>query len=777
MSARQIGRSVKRVDDLRLVTGKGHYVDDIHVDGLLEIAFVRSPEAHARIKSIDVTQARKVPGVVAVWTLADLGKEADKRMVQAYPHPAIKQDITQYPLAKDEVCYVGEAIAVVIASDRYVAEDAAQLVEVDYEPLAVIIDAKQGALPGSALAHEGATDNIASTLSWKYGDANGVFSKAAHVFQASCFTHRAGSQSMEGRAVLARFDQADDVLTIWTSTQSPFLVRRHLSDFLEREEASIRVIAPDVGGGFGPKAAHYPEELVLALVALQLGRPVKWIEDRRENFLTTNQQRDQWWDIEIASDESGKILGLRGKCYFDNGAYLPYGVMLPLSSLFPFPGPYSISTMDLELQCVFTNAVPCSSIRGAGRPHATFVLERAIDCVARNLQIDRAEVRRRNFIRKDQFPYETGARSDDGIAVQYDSGDYHGCLEMALKTSEYSDFESRRAMAARDGRWLGLGIASYNEDTGHPPYEGATVRVLPSGRIYVELGSSSQGQGVETVIAQIVAEQFGIEPTEVMVKTGDTATAALALSTVGSRVAAKAGSSAYLAARQVRQKAIDLAARQLEADQKDLVVEGGVIHVVGVPGYSISLGQLARQLTSSIAKPVPDGFSPGLDATEFHTTKRPVYANGTTMAEVEVDVETGAVNILKYWVVHDCGIRLNPGLVNGQITGGTVHGIGNALFEHMKYDRESGQPLTTNYGEYLLPLATEMPRISIEHMETPSPNNPLGIKGAGEGGTIPAIACMISAVEDALKPLGIQINEFPLSPERILNLINQKTRV
>lgn len=774
MSARTVGASVKRIDDLRLVTGQGRYVDDIELPGMLEIAFVRSSEAHALIRSIDVSAARALPGVVAVWTLADLGGDAQKPMVQAYPHPSIEQDITQYPLAKDEVCFVGQTIVLVAARNRYIAEDAAQLVEVEYEPLPVVIDARAAARPDSPLVHRGARSNLAGTLEWKFGDAARAFARAEHVFRESYFEHRGGSQSMEGRAVLAQFDAGTDQLTVWTSTQSPFLVRRHIAAYLGREETGIRVITPDVGGGFGPKAAHYPEELLMAIAALKLGQPVKWTGDRRENFLATNQQRDQWWDVEVACDASGKVLALRAQCIHDNGAYLPYGMLLPLSSVFPFPGAYAIPAVDVSLKCMFTNAVPCSSIRGAGRPNVVFVLERTMDCIARKLGLDRVAVRLVNFIRKDQFPYETGARMGDGIPVVYDSGDYAGCLEMVMKSAGYSSFETKRAAAAQQGRRIGLGIASYNEDTGAPPYEGATVRVLPSGRIYAELGTSSQGQGLETVIAQVVADQFGVEPKDVIVKTGDTATTAMALSTVGSRATSTAGPSALLAAMQVREKAIRLAAHRLEVAEHDLDITDGEVHVLGVRERAVPLGDLAKQLHSNITFALPPGFTPGLEATSYFTSQRPVYANGSVMAEVEVDVQTGEIRLLDYWVAHDCGKRLNPSLVDGQIYGGVVHGIGNALFEHMKYDRETGQPVTTNFGEYLLPLATEMPPIHIEHMETPSPVNPLGVKGAGEGGTIPAIACMVSAVEDALKPFGVQLNEFPIFPERLLELIDRK---
>ncbi len=774
MGARNVGATVKRLEDPKLLTGHGCYVDDIGIRGLLEAAFVRSHEAHAIVKSIDVTAALALPGVTAVYTLADLGPNAQKPMVQSYPSPAIKQNIVQYPLAKDEVCYVGEAIAVVVAENRYVAEDAAQLVVFDYEPLPPVIDVRQAIAPGATLAHRDTPDNRAATVAWRFGDVAAAFAKAPHVFRESYFQHRGAPHSMEGRGVIASYDPAGDRLTVWSSTQSPFLVRRYLAQYLECDEARIRVLAPDVGGGFGPKASHYPEELVLAIVAMKLARPVKWVEDRREHFLCTTQQRDQFWEVEVACEPNGKVLALRAKVLHDNGAYLPYGLLLCMTCLVPFPGPYAIPHVDVVLDAVFTNAVPTTPIRGAGRPNAAFILERTMDCVARNLELDRTVVRRINFIRADQFPYATGGKLPTGVTIEYDSGDYHACLEMALKACDYAGFEARRAQAKREGRWLGLGIASYNEDTGLPPYEGASVRVQPNGKILVQLGACSQGQGLATIAAQIAADQLGVAPDQIIVESGDTAGPAMGLATVGSRVAATAGPSVHLAATQVREKAIRLASTLLEVAEHDLEITDGAVHIKGVRDKKIGLGDLARRLVSGIMVPLPEGFSPGLEATAYHTTQRPVYANGSNAAEVEVDIETGQVTLRNYWVAHDCGTMINPMLVEGQIVGGVVHGIGNVLFERMVYDRDTGQPLTTNFGEYLLPLATEMPPIRVEHMETPSPSNPLGVKGAGEGGTIPGIATIVSAIEDALKPLGIKINEYPLSPERLLELIDEK---
>ncbi len=777
VGSRNTGSAVKRIEDPAILKGRGRYVDDIVMPGMQEVAFVRSSEAHARIRGIDTKGAAALPGVVAVLTLADLGPQyTARRMVQANPHPAIKQNITQLPLAGDEVCYVGETIALVVAENRYIAEDAAQLVQVDYEPLPAVIDLLQAARADAPRAHADAPDNLVARIPWKFGDADAAFAKARHVFRETYTQHRGGCHSMECRGVVAAHDGFSDQLTLWSSTQSPYLVRRFLSQYIGREEAKIRVVAPDVGGGFGPKAVHYPEELALALAALKLGRPLKWIEDRREHFLATTQSRDQIWEVEIAAEPDGKVLAIRARVYHDHGAYVPYGLLLPLSSVAPLPGPYTIAALDVTVDALFTNAVPTSPIRGAGRPSANFILERAMDCVARNLKLDRAEVRRVNFVRKEQMPYATGAKLPNGKPVMYDSGDYAACLEMVVKASGYAGFEQRRAEAAKRDRWLGIGIGSYNEDTGIAPYEGANVRVFPSGKVVVTTGAGAQGQGLKTILAQITADQMGVKPEDVLVEISDTAAFPMGMSTAGSRTAVTAGSSAHLAALQVREKAIQFAAQAMEVDQRDLELEAGAVRVKGVPGKSIALAEIARRLTGQVGVPSPAGFTPGLESTAYHVVERPVYANGSNIAIVEVDPDTGRVDVVDYFVAHDCGTVINPQLVDGQIVGGVAHGISNALFERMIYDRDSGQPQTTNYGEYLLVSAPEMPRVHVEHMESPSPWNPLGIKGAGEGGTIPCLAAVVSAVEDALSHLGVKVNEYPLSPERIVELIDAGRR-
>ncbi|HEX7054672.1 MAG TPA: xanthine dehydrogenase family protein molybdopterin-binding subunit [Burkholderiales bacterium] len=762
---RSIGAAVKRLEDPAILAGRGRYVDDLSLPGMLEVAFVRSSEAHALIRNVDTESARALPGVHAVLTLKDLG--VDRRMVQANPHALLRQDITQYPLARDEVCYVGETIAMVLAESRYVAEDAAALVQVDYEPLPLVVDVREAARADAPRVHRDSPDNLAARIPWKIGDAEAAFRSAPHVFRESYVQHRGGCHSMECRGVVASYDAFSEQLTLWSSTQSPYLIRRFLAEYLERDESRIRVVAPDVGGGFGPKAAHYPEELALALAALRTGRPLKWIEDRREHFLATTQQRDQLWDVEVACDASGKVLAIRGRALHDHGAYVPYGLLLALGSVVNFPGPYAIPAIDVAIDVVFTNAVPTTPIRGAGRPYANFILERTMDCVARNLGLDRAEVRRRNLVRPEQMPYATGGKLPNGKPVMFDSGDYPAALELVLRNADFACWGERKRQAAERGRRLGFGISCYNEDTGLAPFEGATVRVFPSGKVVVTSGAGAQGQGVRTILAQIAAGQLGVKPEDVSVEIGDTARFPMGMSTVGSRTTVTAGSSAHLAAVEVRDKAMRLAAELLECSSADLELADGAVRIKGVPERKVTLGELARRLAGQVNVPSPAGFSPGLEATAYHAVERPVYANGANVAVVEVDPETGRVAVVDYYVAHDCGTLVNPPLVDGQIVGGVAHGISNVLFERMVYDRETGQPQTTNYGEYLLVSAPEMPRMHLSHMETPSPWNPLGVKGAGEGGTIPCLAAVVSAIEDAL---GAKVNEYPLSPERVLEL-------
>ncbi len=772
MGARYVGAEVQRLEDPRLLSGRGQYVDDIKLPGTVHAVFVRSAHAHARIRSIDAAQARRLPGVHGVFTLEDLGPDvSSKRMPEMAPAPVIKRAHLQYVLAREEVCYVGEPIAMVVANSRHVAEDAATLVSVDYEVLSPAIDIRTALGEGAPTAHCDAPSNLAARLQVGFGDIDGAFQAAQHRLDISLEQHRGVAHSMEGRAVLASPEAATGRLTVWTATQSPYMVRRLLARVLGKDEQELRVIAPDVGGGFGPKSVFYPEEAAIAAAAIRLGRPVKWAEDRREHFITTTNQRDQSWQLSVAFDDTGRILGIKAHVLHDNGAYLPYGVILPVTSLAPFPGAYALPALKATLDVIYTNTTPTSPVRGAGRPNAIFAIERVIDRVADHLGLDPVEVRRRNFVRRDQFPYATGMKARDGSPVAYDSGDYHACLEKALEMADAAGFEARRQAARSKGRFRGLGVASFIEDTGLGPFEGATVRVTPQGTVQVLTGAANQGQGHATTLAQVVADVLSIDLDSVTVIGADTDRFPYGAGTIASRIAVTAGSSAHLAAFEVRQKVLRYASDRLEADEQDLELVDGHVQLLGVPGSRIALGDISLALSGSIGQRVPAGLQPGLEATAYFEATATPHSSGSTVVEVEVDPDTGHVRLLNHVIVHDCGRVIHPGIVDGQITGGVVHGIGNALFEEMVYDT-AGQPVSMNLGEYLMPTAPELPPIRVGHIETLSPLNPLGVKGAGESGTIPAIPAIIRAVEDALKPFGVTIDRYPLNPERIVAMID-----
>jgi len=772
MGVRYIGAEVQRMEDPRLITGHGRYVDDITMQSMLHAAFLRASQAHAKIRSIDTSRAAEMPGVQRVFTLADFAPEYRKPMNQLYPAPVIEQNKTQYPLAKDEVCYVGEAVAVVVADSRAIAEDALALIEVDYETLPAVVNIMTALEDGAPLAHADTSSNLMGRMRSKFGDIDDAFAKADHVFSADFMQHRGGCHSMETRGVIARDDPWGEGLSLWTSAQSPYLIRRALATWLGEPEERVRVIAPDVGGGFGPKAGFYPEEIVIPLVARALGRPVKWIEDRREHFVSTTTQRDQHWHLEVACTNEGKMLGLRGTVTHENGAYIPYGILLPNSSLMPLPGAYAIPAVDVGVDIVFTNTVPNSPVRGAGRPCGIYAVERMVQTVSRELGIPPEEVRRRNYVRPEQMPYETGATLRGGAPLVYDSGDYEALLDKALDLADFAGFKERQAAARKEGRYLGIGISSCIEDTGMGPYEGTTVRVESSGKVAVRTGAASQGQGHHTMIAMIVAENLGVAPEDILFESADTGKFPHGVGTIGSRVAANVGPSAFDAATKVRAKALRLAAEVLEASEADLDIEDGVVRVNGVPDLSITLGELAVKLSPASALRVPAGFDPLLEATSYDGSSGSPIACGSNVAEVEVDPGTGEVRVLRYSVAHDCGVMINPMIVHGQIVGGVIHGIGNALFERMIYD-DQGQPLTTNYGEYLLPLASEMPRVDVTHMETPSPLNSLGVKGAGEGGTIPAAPAVVAAIENALEEFNVVIDYYPVDPQYLCELIDK----
>jgi len=765
------GQRVKRIEDPALLRGRGRYVDDIRLPEMLHAHFVRSPHPHAAFTAIDTAAARAHPGVFGVYTLADLSPHiTGERLPVGMPSGALRQTVDPWVLAKDEVRHVGEPVAVVLADSRYAAEDAAALVDIDYEPLPAAGDCRAALAPDAPRAHRGAKDNVVAAFALAYGDTDAAFAGAAYVFAETFWQHKGCGHAIECRGVVAQHDRARDFLTVWSGTQMAHRAHGLIVQILGMHEDQVRVIAPDVGGGFGPKFIFYPEEAVVPLLARLTGRPVKWIEDRREHFVTATQERDQLWTLEAATDADGRLRGVRGTMIHDHGAYSAYGVNLPYNSATNFIGPYHLPALKLEVTLALTNKVSVTPVRGAGRQQGTFAMERLMDRIARGLTLDRTEVRRRNLIAADRMPYTVPIVTRDGSSMTYDSGDYPEAQRRALAAAGYADFPARQEAARRDGRHLGLGIANYVEGTGRGPFESATVRIGPSGRVFVYTGATAQGQGLCTALAQVVAGELGIAADEITVVAGDTGTVKLGLGAFASRQAVTAGSSAHLAARKVRDKAVKVAAHILEAAEADMELADGRVRVRGVPEMSLSLADLSRAVAGVPGFALPGGMTPGLEATETFQPPTLTYCNGTHVAEVEVDAETGVVTILRYVVVHDSGRLINPMIVDGQIVGGAAHGIGSALYEWMGYDA-GAQPVTTTFAEYLLPTAAEIPRFELHHMESPSLTNPLGIKGAGEGGTIPATAVIASAVEDALKPFGVRITDIPILPPKLVEMI------
>ncbi len=766
--ARVLGRDVARLEDETLIRGAGRFVDDIALPGMLHAAFLRSPHAHAAITRIDASAAAAMPGVHAVLTLADLAPHlTETRLVVAMPSPSYRLDLHRPILADREVVHVGEAIAVVIAESRYVAEDTAAAIEVDYDPLPAVADFVAALHPESPTAHQDAPSNLVAEMVIEYGAVDAAFAAAAHRVHERLWIHRGGSHSMECRGLVAVPDALEDRLTVWSSTQMPHASKRMFCDLLGLTELQVRVVTPDVGGGFGPKLILYPEDIAVAVAARTLRRPVKWIEDRREHFVATTQERDQFWDVEMATDARGVIQAVRGALIHDHGAWTARGVNVPQGAVSAMPLAYIVPAFRMAIKAAATNKVAVTPVRGAGQPQGVFAMERLLDAAARSLGIDRVEIRRRNLVPAERMPYATPIRTRGGIAVTLDSGDYPRCQQMALDGGGWADFPARRAAARATGKYRGIGLANYVEATGRGPFEHVSVRIEPSGRIFVATGAAAMGQSTATMLAQIVAEQLGADLSNVEVVTGDTAAAPTGLGGSNSRQAVMAGSSAHAAAVRVRRKVLEVAAEMLEVAADDLEIEGRGVRVKGVRQMGLTLAQIARAVAGQAGFVLPGGAGPGLAASEELVIDAMTYANGTAVAEVDVDIETGAVSVAHLVFAHDCGRALHPRIVEGQLMGGIAHGLGNALFEFMAYD-ESAQPLTTTLAEYLLITATEMPKVTILHMESPSPLNALGIKGVGEAGVIPIGAAIASAIDDALSDFGVVIDRLPVTPIDVL---------
>jgi carbon-monoxide dehydrogenase large subunit len=746
-----IGSRIRRIEDAPLLRGQGRYIDDITVPGLLHAAFVRGPHAHAAIRSVTKTQALALPGVHAVLTLDDLAPVMTKRRMLRHSNSGTPLErMWSFALADGEVSYVGEAVAIVIADDRYIGEDAAALVEVDYDVMPAVADCRKAVLANSPTIRRELNSNLIASYKVAFGDTEAAFAKAAHVFHEDLWQHRGAGHPIEGRGILAEHRAGDGSITVWASTQKSHDLFQSLTSLLEIEEAKLRI--------------------AVVAAALLTRRSIKWIEDRREHFTNAAQERDQYWSIDIAVDAAGTVLGLRGRLIHDVGAYALQDVNIPYNSASMMSGPYVVPALSMDVEVAATNKTPVSSIRGAGYPQAAFAMERMMDRVARELKLDRAELRRRNLIPAGKMPYTKPLKARSGASMQYDSGDYPACQAMVLEAASWDDFPRRQAEARAQGRHIGIGLAHGIKGTGRGPFESGLVRVSNTGRVTVFTGAAAIGQGLRTALAQVAASELGLRPEDINVVPGDTSGVALGLGAFASRQTVTAGSSVLLAARAVADKAKKLASHVLEAAEHDLELVGGEVRVVGAPELSVKLGELSRILKGAPGYGFPADVEPGLDANVNWRTDALAYANACHVAEVEVDVETGAVRILRYHALQDSGTLINPMMVEGQMHGALAHGIGNALFEWMGYD-EAAQPVTTTFADYLLPTATELPAMTTLFNQTPSPLNPLGAKGAGEVSTIPAAAAIVSAIDDALAPFGVRVAQVPVTPQYLLELI------
>ncbi|HEX6041056.1 xanthine dehydrogenase family protein molybdopterin-binding subunit [Longimicrobium sp.] len=773
MSRSYVGQSPPRNEDRRLLTGQALFVDDVQLPDMLHAAFVRSDYAHALIRGIDASAALAREGVVAVITAEDLGDYWQPGPLLVPPPPIegiVFNQASQVPLAKDRVRHVGEAIVMVIAVSRYVAEDALTDVVVDLEPLDPVVDLEAALADGAPVLHPQFGTNLAAHAVQRHGDYEAAKQDAHLVIQRRFHYDRGAAAAMENRCVAARWDPRAEELTIWDTTQAPIPIRNGLARMLGLLESRVRVVAPFVGGGFGPKIMmFYPEEVLVPWAAMRLGRPVKWTEDRQENFFATTQERSQIHDAEIAFAADGRILGIRDFFLHDTGAYDPYGLTVPINSQCTLLGPYDVPAYHSEFRAVFTNRTTVTPVRGAGRQHGVFVMERLLDIAARQLGLTPHEIRRRNFLRADVFPHTFQILFQDFAPLYYDSGNYAPALEAALDIIGRDAFRAEQARLRAEGRFIGLGVVSYVEGTGIGPYEGARVTVEPSGEVRVATGLGTQGQGHYTAFAQIVAQVLDVDVDRVHVVTGDTREFGWGTGTFASRGAVVAGSACHEAAVAVRRKVMEVAARVLDVAPDDVELAAGAVRVRGREETAIPLGTLAG-FANPLRGAVTPGTEPGLEATAYFGPDHGSTASGVHAAVVEVDPETAMVKILRYVVVHDCGKLINPVIVAGQVQGGVAHGIGNAFYEQLVYD-EGGQLMNASFMDYLLPTAMDVPRVEMAHRETAAPLNPLGLKGVGEAGCIPTGAVFAQAVEDALPHLALEIREIPLSPNRLWELL------
>ena len=798
-----VGQRVRRTEDPRLIKGLAHYVDDIALPGTLHVAFVRSYYAHAKINSIDTSAALAMPGVVAVYTGKDVAKIGQVPCASALPGLKVPD---YRVLAGDRVWFVGHPVAAVVATDRYAARDAVDLIVVDYEDLPVVTDVEQAAAGNGPVIHESFGDNIAYKMTAGEGDIDAAFAAAERTVKQRVWHKRLAPIAMEPRGVLARYFPGEEELTLWSSTQIPHLMRTQVALMIGMPENKLRVITPEVGGGFGSKLNVYSEEALLGWISMQLHQPVKWIETRRENIQATIHGRGQVGDIEVAFKNDGTITGLRYNVIADLGAYHQLLTpAIPTLTGLMLSGAYKIPAIQINITGVFTNKMATDAYRGAGRPEATYIVERALDLVAADLKADPAEVRRKNFPGKHEFPFHTATGLD------YDSGDYEAALDKAQQIVGYAQLREEQKKARAEGKLIGIGVSTYVEICALGPsaampaggWESATVRIEPTGTVTVLTGASPHGQGQETSFAQIVADELGVSINDVTVIHGDTGVVQYGIGTFGSRATAVGGTAVYIAVQKLKEKAEKIAAHILQAEATKVSFEGGKYSVKKAAGAtaatgasepvypvgegpagalpepqtegrtSMTIAEIA--LAAHLAKELPPDTEPGLSATFFFEPKNFTFPFGTHIAVVEIERETGDIKFLRYVAVDDCGRVINPMLVDGQLHGGIVQSIGQAMYEEVVYD-EQGQLRTGTLMDYALPRAKHIPNFELDRTETPSPVNPLGVKGVGEAGTIGATPAVVGAIVDALAPFGVRHLDMPIKPEDVWRIINNQNR-
>lgn len=764
------GKRQTRAEDDALLTGRGRYVDDIRYPGMVHVALVRSQAARARI-TVDVSEAQALPGVIAVVTAADLPPDA-RVLPDCHPNPALPDPAEPPVLADGEVRYVGEPIVAVVAESRYLAEDGAELVEVDYDTQPAMIDPEAAAASGAEKVHGTRESNIATEIRLATGDPEKAFASAAHVVSDRLTIQRGAGQAMETRGIVANWDGLQEKMVVWNVSQVPYVHRHAIARALGLDENSVQVLNGDVGGGFGYKGLTYVEDVLIPVIARMLDRPVKWIEDRAEHLIAAYHERTQIHDLEMALDAEGLILGMRGRFIHDTGAYVPWGPVVPLLTAVNIPGPYKVPNFAVECDVVYTNTVPVAPVRGAGRPQACFVMERLLDLAARMLDIDPADLRRRNLIPEDEYPYKLGFVSRDGTSRTYDSGNVPALLDRALELLGYDAARQEQESARAGGRRLGIGMACCVEDTGLGPFEEVNMAIEADGSVTVRMGTPSQGQGQKTAFAQIAADAFDLPFERVRVLAGNTEQVRYSIGTFASRAGVVTGSAVQEAALQLKDRVLQFAGALLQTPAGDLELKDGGVQRTDDPSSRISLPEIVETSLGESGSPLAlREFGPGMSVTGSFSPATNTFATGVHAALVEVDEATCQISILKYVAVEDFGNLINPLITDGQVLGGVALGVGNTFFEKVHYDPD-GQILTGTFADYLMTTTMDMPRVEIDYIATPSPLNPLGLKGAGQGGTIPVPAVLAGAVEDALQPTTLRLRDVPFSESDLHQLLS-----